>query len=521
MEVIARRLPGVEKRTLWITFWGVIPTIFVPSAILWWITAEQKGSNLSRWPALLLALVGVAGLCCMLAAILGVWPREGLGSESPEDARTAKNPADRSTSAGELAANAVAARGEDVATDAKATDRARANVVQEDARTTEIPVDNRGSGVSVEHEQSTRRARWPLIAGIGVTATICLATVLVLASGSGRVHAATFRGGDLALSPAGNWHPKTVALAGLHIESPISIATADSYVLGGAIKDPRPIATDLPLSLSRAYGAPQHASVQTLPFGLAKQYTWSATNRHLPLVVFIASTTAGQMAIACQSRGASSVARIDALCTQFAASARFAGAKVEYPGPDPKVQAALSTALTPLTRAASKTADATHAFSLAVRARAFATVATADFVAAKSLQAAALPPLYEPLGTQLTVTLRAQRAMALQLAVAAKRGDRQAYESLRASSQAVSAPLSDTWTRAKSEGFALPGSPPLVDVPVLSKQVQTDEPATEPKSKSRSEREPKPISESRSEPEPQPKPPPKEKAEETFTTPER
>jgi hypothetical protein len=367
----------------WVTLWGVIGTIFLPGALLWWVTAEQKGRNLSRWPALLLALVGVAGLCCMFAAARGVWPREGLGSESPEDVRTAKNPADRSASAGEFAANAAAARGErptplpsidggtrtrqllperpdrdsdkaahrsilrrllaalgmtdrtrlkqtsarrpadaktgykDVATDAKATDGARANVVQGD-----------------EHEKSTRRAYWPLIAGIGVAATICLATVLVLASGSGRAHAATFRGGDLALSPAGNWHPKTVTVAGLQVESPISIATADSYVLGGAIKHPRPIAADLPLSLSRVYGAPQHATVETLPFGLAKQYTWSATDRHLPLVVFIVSTTAGQIAIACQSRGALSVARIDALCAQSAASARFAGAKVEYPGPD-------------------------------------------------------------------------------------------------------------------------------------------------------------------------------------------
>ncbi len=308
-----------------------------------------------------------------------------------------------------------------------------------------------------EHERSTRRARWPLIAGIGVTAAVCLAMVLVLASGSGRVHAATFRGGGLALSPAGNWHPKTVVLAGLHIASPISIATADSYVLGGAIKDPRPIAADLPLSLSRVYGAPQHAIVETLPFGLAKRYSWPATGRRLPLVVFIVSTTAGQIAIACQSRGALSVARIDALCAQSAASARFAGAKVEYPGPDPKVQTALSTALAPLVHAASVTADATHAFSLAEHTHAFERVAAADFAAAESLRAVSLPQLYAPLGTQLAVTLRAQRAMASQLAIAAKREDRQAYESLRASSHAVSAHLSDAWTRAKSEGFALPG----------------------------------------------------------------
>jgi hypothetical protein len=82
--VIEHRLPGREKRTQWIMVWAAVATIFCGGAFLLWIGAAPKQSNLPHWPTLPLALIGGAGLYCMVAAARGSWPHRGLGSESPE-----------------------------------------------------------------------------------------------------------------------------------------------------------------------------------------------------------------------------------------------------------------------------------------------------------------------------------------------------------------------------------------------------------------------------------------------------
>jgi hypothetical protein len=73
----------MEKRTQLITVWGVIGSIFVASAIVWWIAAAPKGSNLPHWPAVPFVLVGIAGLYLMFAALWCSWPYREIDPEPP------------------------------------------------------------------------------------------------------------------------------------------------------------------------------------------------------------------------------------------------------------------------------------------------------------------------------------------------------------------------------------------------------------------------------------------------------
>lgn len=66
--------PEPEDRAAWSAAGGVVAAIFGAGAIAWWLATEPSSSDIPTWPAYLFASLAGAGVYCVLAPLLRVWP---------------------------------------------------------------------------------------------------------------------------------------------------------------------------------------------------------------------------------------------------------------------------------------------------------------------------------------------------------------------------------------------------------------------------------------------------------------
>jgi hypothetical protein len=478
----------MEKRTQWVMIWGVVGTIFGGSAVLWWVTAAPKTSNLDRWPALLLALVGIAGLYCMFAAALDFWPYRELGPESPEDARTdvdslgvAHKALIRGDKAGArpILARLLAALGmadrtrlkqtptkqpgdaatnDKDATEAEATDGARANVVHGDTRTARLHHEQ-----PPDAEQRATSERRPRSIGSVVGALVCagfLAGVVVVAfllATSRGAHASTFRSRGLVLTVDSHWHTVKPTQPWLSLRSPIAIANGMTEIYVGTTSAHAPVATEIPRTLRSQYGAPESVSqLINLRLGRARRYLWPNPSGHPPLALVVVATSDGEVAIACSTSSSTTFNRTLAVCMGVLSKAQILGTQVEYPGPDPTVAKKLSNALKPRASIDPRTFAALGANRLQSRTGALTRIARADEDSATALAAISTTPRYATPIAALARALKHEAAIADEVAAAAQHDQSTRYTSLRRQYSSVDSQVTLRKQYLTDLGFMLP-----------------------------------------------------------------
>jgi serine/threonine protein kinase len=300
-----------------------------------------------------------------------------------------------------------------------------------------------------------------LIAGIA-TALIAAGAIVVLATaGSGGAHALTFHSGDLVFDTGPGWKRAAIALTGLALAEPVSISDAQTAVEAGTLSKTAKVPASLPPALTARYGRPTQTSVSKLPLGRAKSYTWTDSPSG-PLSLLIVVTGRGEIAIACTTSAASRLPAMRRTCGAIRAGAKIVDTQVGYPGPDPRVASALSSALAPRAQAIAASTARIGSAHLAARAGALQALAAKDTATVRTLAGLSAPSHDAAAIATLARGLGQEAARARAASAAALRHSTALYESVRRRPIAVR--MSTAEVGLAAVGFTGLALPPL-DIP--------------------------------------------------------
>jgi hypothetical protein len=304
-------------------------------------------------------------------------------------------------------------------------------------------------------EASPRRTPKALAAALsGSLLAIAAVAALLVSMHGGKAQPSTFAAGHLRLTGMTGWRKAGGAIEGLALAPSVTLHDDSTTIYAGRLTAPGSVAASAPAALISADGSPQSSTLVTLPLGRARRYVWPEA-RGPALVLTVASSSAGELALACTSSNAASETMLLSRCQAVARRARVLNAHVEYPGADPGVArwiaAALARRATPSTVAAR-----TQLGSLPSRATAVRTVAADDESALRALGEPSSSSRYAAAIAAVASALRQEHAALELTATAASASKRSTYEAARRQVSSAGTALQRSLRALASLGFAVP-----------------------------------------------------------------
>jgi len=329
-------------------------------------------------------------------------------------------------------------------------------------------------------ERSAKRATWPrpvretppaglegrrlmpAAAAVAIAAAVAVIAVVVLAGGSAAT-ARTARGGPLTVSYRSPWHAASgsvpIAFAfsrGVGTRAPgagpVSLSSAGVTLTAGTLVRSAVVPGGPPPQIVGRDGHPSGAGAALVAGNPGRRYAWTLTGGHR-LVAFVLPTASADLAIVCEAPSSADAALRS--CSAMATSARVSGAQLLAPGFDQPLASALRADLSPVASARTRLGGLTgDPFSK--RAPQAEHLALVEAGASSSIAKVATPPRYRPLTAALISALRREAAAFTSLASAARRSDRQAYETSTGTAMAAARSLASAADALRAAQLPIP-----------------------------------------------------------------
>jgi serine/threonine protein kinase len=314
-------------------------------------------------------------------------------------------------------------------------------------------------------EDGRRRRRLPALPALAVLAAVIAGAIALTAGRTPEDGSRSYRAGSVAV----------VLPSSFRTATKVSPPPGMALVPGGALSDGRidvyigrlstgAVAAELPAVVRSDYGPPTRTSTVPVAGGLARSFQWSDAGT-LRRVMLIAATRNGELGITCgvsSSSGVTSSAGMR-VCASLAAHVGVLDTTVEYPGADPRIGAAVKTALSMRSDLAPR---GLNDHRLSGRSAGLSQIAAVDGHAAATLSAVTRPGRYDKRLATLSAALSREGALAVELARAATHDRRMEYAERRNAFGLASVELVRESRALRATGLTVPRITQITLAPV-------------------------------------------------------